>query len=132
MPISRDEFQRIDGGSSELDLSLETPLGSVYRFLLTHASHAFRQGEIVDTIELPQEEVESALTRLDQRGIVEHRGPFWAIADTEHAAASAGLHGIATVTDQDSGFSEEEVSTWMDTAVDPIGEDHHDLEEENK
>ena len=132
MPISRDEFQRIDGGSSGLDLSSETPLGSVYRFLLTHASHAFRQGEIIDALERPQEEIELVLTRPNQRGLVEHRGPFWTIADTEHAAASAGLHGIATAADQDSGFSEEEVSTWMDTAVDPIGEDHHDVEEENE
>ena len=132
MPISRDEFHRMDGGSSELDLSPETPLGSVYRFLLTHASHAFRQGEIVDTIERPQEEVESALTRLDQRGIVEHRGQFWAIVDTEHAAASAGLHGIAIAADRDGGFSEEEVSMWMDTAVDPVRESHYNVDEEIK
>jgi hypothetical protein len=130
MPISRDEFQRIDGGSSGLDLSLETPLGSVYRFLLTHASHAFRQSEVVDDIERPQEEIESALTRLNQRGFVERRGQFWAIADTEHAAASAGLHGIATAADRDGGFSEKEVSTWMDTAVDPVRESHHNVDEE--
>jgi hypothetical protein len=130
MPISRDEFQRIDDGSSGLDLSSETSLGSVYRFLLTHASHAFRQSEIVDAIERPQEEVESALTRLNQRGFVEHRGQFWAITDTEHAAASAGLHGIATAADRDDGFSEEEISTWMDTAADPVRESHHTVDED--
>ena len=78
MPISRDEFQRIDDGSSGLDLSLETTLGRVYRFFLTHAGYAFRKDEILDAIDRPQETIESSLIRLERRGFVEHRDRFWA------------------------------------------------------
>jgi hypothetical protein len=40
----------------------------VYRFLLTHASHAFKQDELVDAIDGPEEAIESSLNRLERRG----------------------------------------------------------------
>jgi hypothetical protein len=49
MPISKDEFRSIDeDGPSPPDLAPDTTQGAVYRFLLEHADHAFRQREIVD------------------------------------------------------------------------------------
>ena len=122
MPISRDEFQRIDDGSSGLDLSLETTLGRVFRFFLTHAGYAFRKDEILDAIDGPQEMIEFSLIRLERRGFVEHRDRFWAIADCELAVISAGLHGAVSAGDIDGGFSDEDVAAWMETAIDPIEE----------
>jgi hypothetical protein len=122
MPISRNEFQRLGERPSGLDLSVETILGRVYRFLLTHTSYAFRQDELVDAIDGPQEAIESSLNRLEQRGFVDHRGRFWAIADCELAVISASLHGAVSAGDIDGGFSDEDVATWMETAIDPIEE----------
>lgn len=120
MPISKDEFQTIDEDSSLPDLAPDTTQGAVYRFLLEHADQAFRQREIVDNVDVPEGSIGPTLKRLEQDGLVEHRDRFWAIADAEHAVASAGLHGAATADEIDGGFSDEDVDTWMDTAVDPL------------
>ncbi|WP_210408977.1 winged helix-turn-helix domain-containing protein [Halorhabdus rudnickae] len=121
MPISKDEFQTIDeGGPSLPDLGANTTQGAVYRFLLEHADQAFRQREIVENVDVPAGSVGPTLKRLEEHGLVEHRDRFWAIADDEHAIASAGLLGTATADTIDGGFSDQDVETWMETAVDPI------------
>lgn len=133
MPIPKDEFQTIDEDeSSLLDLSPDTTQGKVYRFLLENADHAFRQREVVDAVDVPKGSVGPTLSRLEERGLVEHRDRFWAIADAEHAVVSAGLHGAATADEIDGGFSDEDIDTWMETAVDPIdteGEDDDDTDD---
>ena len=121
MPISKDEFRSIDeDGPSLPDLAPDTTQGAVYHFLLANADQAFRQREIVDAVDVPEGSVGPTLKRLEEHGLVEHRDRFWAIADAEHAVASAGLHGIATADELDSGFSDDDVEAWMKTAVDPI------------
>ena len=121
MPISKDEFQSIDGSDASLpDLASDTTQGTVYRFLLEHADQAFRQREIVDAVDVPEGSVGPTLKRLEEHGLVEHRDRFWAIADAEHAVASAGLHGAGTAGEIDGGFSDDAVETWMETAVDPV------------
>ena len=121
MPISKDEFRSIgEDGPSLPDLAPDTTQGGVYRFLLEHADQAFRQREIVDAVDVPEGSVGPTLKRLEEHGLVEHRDRFWTIADAEHAVASAGLHGAATVDDIDGGFSDDDVKAWMETAVDPI------------
>lgn len=106
-----------------LDLLPDTTQGKIYRFLIENAEQAFRQREIVDAVDVPQGSVGPTLDRLEQRGLVIHRGRYWAIADAEHAVASAGLLGAATADEIDGGFSDESVERWMEAAVDPISED---------
>ena len=121
MPISKDEFRSIDeDGPSLPDLAPDTTQGAVYRFLLQHAHQAFRQREIVDTVDVPDGSVGPTLNRLEDHGLVRHRDRFWTIADAEHAVASAGIHGAATADERDGGFSDDDVEAWMETAVDPV------------
>jgi len=121
MPISKDEFRSIgEDGPSLLDLAPDTTQGAIYRFLLENADQAFRQREIVSAVDVPSGSVGPTLKRLEEHGFVEHRDRFWTIADAEHAVASAGRHGAATADDLDGGFSDAEVESWMETAVDPI------------
>lgn len=123
MPISKDEFQTIDAdGATMLDLSPDTTQGKIYRYLLENAEKAFRQREFVDAVDVPQGSVGPTLKRLEKRGFVDHRGRYWAIADAEHAVASAGLLGTATADEIDGGFDDEEVAEWMESAVDPISD----------
>ncbi len=124
MPITEDEFRTIDDDTPVVDLGADTTQGRIYRFLLENANKAFRQREIVDTVNVPQGSVGPTLKRLEEYGLVEHRGRYWKIADAEHATASAGLLGAASADEIDGGFSDEEVDEWMETAVDPI--DGHD------
>jgi len=131
MPISKDEFRSIDeDGASLPDLGPDTTQGAVYRFLLEYADQAFRQREIVDAVDVPEGSVGPTLKRLKEHGLVEHRDHFWAITDSEHAVASAGVHSAATTDEIDGGFSDEEIQEWMETAVDPIeSEDERESEE---
>lgn len=130
MPISKDEFETIDEGVSLPDFSPDTTQGKIYRFLIRHADKAFRQREIVDAVDVPEGSVGPTLKRLEQRGFVEHRDRYWAIADAEHAVTSAGLLGAATADEIDDGFSDEEIDAWMETAVDPIEKRNADTGEE--
>ena len=121
MPISKDEFRSIDEDRPSLpDLAPDTTQGAVYRFLLEHTHQAFRQREIVDAVDVPDGSVGPTLKRLEEHGLVEHRDRFWSIADAEHAVASTGIHGAATVDARDGGFSDDHVEAWMKTAVDSI------------
>lgn len=120
MPISEDEFQTIDADGPMLDLASDTTQGEVYQYLLANADKAFRQREIIDAVDVPEGSVGPTLQRLEQHGLVDHRGRYWKIADAEHATASTGLHGAATPDEIDGGFSDEAVDTWTETAVDPI------------
>ena len=124
MPISKDEFRSITEDDSTLpDLSPDTTQGTVYRFLLEHADKAFRQREIVEAVDVPDGSVGPTLKRLEDYGLVEHRERFWTIADTEHAVGSAGAHSAATTDEIDGGFTDEDIETWMESAVTPIGSD---------
>jgi len=121
MPISKDEFHGIDDDDPpQPDLSPETTQGAVYRFLLANADHAFRQREIVGTVDVPAGSVGPTLKRLEDHGLVEHRDRFWAIADSEHAVAAAGHQSAAAADAVDGGFDDDAVAAWMETAVDPI------------
>lgn len=130
MPISKDEFQALDEDGPMPDLARDTTQGQIYRFLLENADKAFRQREIVDAVDVPQGSVGPTLTRLEQYGLVDHRGRYWTIADAEHAAASAGLLGATAADEIDGGFSDEEVDQWMATAIDPIEDHDEDTGEE--
>lgn len=105
-----------------LDLSPDTTQGTIYRFLLEHADAAFRQRELVDALDVPSGSVGPTLSRLEENGLVVHRGRYWAISDAEHAVASAGLVGAATADEIDGGFSDEEIDEWMESAVEPVSE----------
>lgn len=124
MPISKDEFRTIDeDGKGRPDLSPDTTQGAIYRFLLRHADHAFRQREIVDAVDVPRGSAGPTLSRLDDQGLVQHRGEYWSISDSEHAVASAGALGAATADERDGGFTDEDVASWSETAVDPPSSD---------
>lgn len=121
MPITRDEFDRIDDGDGPgLDLSRDTTQGRIYRFLLRNAEKAFRQKEIAEAVDVPKGSVGPTLKRLEERGLLDHRERYWTVADAEHATASAGSLGAASADEIDGGFSDEDVRRWMETAVDPI------------
>ena len=123
MPISKDEFHGIDDDDPPRpDLSPETTQGAIYRFLLANADRAFRQREIVEAVDVPAGSVGPTLKRLEDHGLVEHRDRFWAIADSEHAAAVAGHQSAATADAVDGGFDDDAVAAWMETAVDPVSD----------
>ena len=126
MPISKDEFQTINGNNeaSMPDLSPDTTQGKLYRFLLRNSDTAYRQRELADAVTVPKGSVGPTLNRLEQQDLVEHRDRYWTIADAEHAVASAGMLATQTADDIDGGFSDDDLNEWMKTAVEPITDDN--------
>lgn len=129
MPIPADEFESLEEEASHVDLSPETTQGRIYHFLLRNADAAYRQREIVEAVDVPAGSVGPTLSRLEEYGLVAHRGRFWRIEDTEAAVASALGLGTETADEVDGGFTDDEVSAWMETAVDQIpGADRDSVE----
>lgn len=120
MPIPADEFDALDDDSPSIDLSPETTQGTVLRYLLENADRAYRQRELVAALDVPAGSIGPTLTRLENHGLVDHRGRYWRVGDDEHAVASATALGSEIADAVDGSFSEEATSAWMETAEDTV------------
>lgn len=78
MPIDIDEFERaaeeelLDVGSS--------PEQAVLEFLSFKPENAYTLSEIQSSTDLPLLTVADVLSRLASRGVVRHKGQYWAIS----------------------------------------------------
>lgn len=81
MPIDVDEFETAP--ETELRAGDEGPTNAerVLTFLSTHAEQAFTPKEVRVETEVPRGSVGVVLSRLEDRGLVRHRGEYWAIAE---------------------------------------------------
>ena len=70
----------------------------ILEFLAENPELGFRPGELGEELKIPRGSVGTTLRRLEQRGLVRHKGPYWAInveAYDAHAASEIGLHAVA-------------------------------------
>ena len=83
MPIRIDRF--------ESDDHLERPSvpKRVVRFLAANDDKAFTRSEIATAIDTDPDTVSTALSRLNSRGLVRHRGDYWAITDDDERLQNA-------------------------------------------
>lgn len=105
MPISIDEFD--DEPDAVLDLEPESNPARIVRFLADHDDHAFTQTEIHEQTDIPRGSVGTTLSRLEARGLVRHRGRYWAIADDDRLASYAAQQGASSVSATDDYYGEE-------------------------
>lgn len=125
MPISIDAFEN--------DESLEEPsIGErVVAFLATNDDKAFKRGEIAEAIDAEANAVGSALTRLNNRGLVRHREQYWAITDDRERLRTAyDLHVLLDelAAGEDAPFDRE---AWLADAT-PIGRENDQDEDGNE
>lgn len=122
MSIDRDTFER----SSEEELKDLSVPDQVLGFLAAQDDRAFKAREISTQTGLDEGAVSTALSRLKNRGLVEHKGTFWAV--TEDAERLRGYSGYERATalfnDQLGG---EDVDSWREHAP---SESHPSLESE--
>lgn len=83
MPIKRDQFDAI--GDEEEATTSEL----IVTFLYESHDQAFTRGEIADEINRDPDTVATNLTRLKNRGLVEHKDQYWAITDDRDRLADA-------------------------------------------
>ena len=100
MPISIDHFESDDIGHEP-----SVPK-RVVRFLAANDDQAFTRTEIATAIDADPNTVSTALTRLESRHLVRHRGDYWAITtDDNRLQGAVDLHTASTALDrEDAGI----------------------------
>jgi len=82
MPIDIDQFEQADKerlqGRSE-----PTNAEIILQFLASNPEQAYTPKEIHEATEVTRNSVGVVLSRLEDRGLVRHRGEYWAIAEAE-------------------------------------------------
>ncbi|WP_416841579.1 MarR family transcriptional regulator [Haloferax sp. DFSO52] len=114
MPIDIDAFE--SSPPDRLQNSGETNAERVMRFLAAHPDKAFTQSEIRDATDVKAGSISVVLARLEDRGLVRHKGTFWALGKADEVAAYTDLLESTRAANEQLG--EEDMDEWLEHAVD--------------
>ncbi|WP_096393428.1 helix-turn-helix domain-containing protein [Halorubrum trapanicum] len=106
MPIGIDAFD--DEPEAALDVAPGTQPYRVLSFLAEYDDQAFTQTEIHEETGIKRGSVGAVLSRLDDRGLVRHRGRYWAIAEDERLASFAAQRAASSASTTDDYYGEDE------------------------
>lgn len=113
MSIDRDTFE--DASEDEL-AGLSAP-DRVLGFLAAHDDRAFEAREIASQLDLDAGAVSTALSRLKDRALVEHKAIYWAITDDSDRLEGHDGYERATRLFNDR-FGDEDEAAWRDHSPD--------------
>lgn len=122
MSIDRETFE--NASEDEL-VGLSVP-DQTLGFLAVHENRAFKAREIASQIGIDEGVVSTALSRLKERGLVDHKATYWAVTDDEERLAGYGGYERATALFNDQ-LSEEDRDAWRAHTPD---EPHPSIEDE--
>ena len=105
MPISIDQFD--EKPADVLALQKGTQPYRIIQFLAKNSDKAFTQTEIHEATEIKRGSVGAALSRLEDRGLVRHRGRYWAIAEDDRLASYAAQLGASSASTTDDYYGED-------------------------
>lgn len=116
MPINFDEYSdRVEEGGLTLDP--ETHAYRILSFLAAHPDAGFRPTELADELGIKPGSVRGTLKRLDDRGLVRHAEPYWAIGDDDRVGALIGtMSSLRAIGDR---YADDQFEGWDETSVDP-------------
>jgi hypothetical protein len=122
MSIDRKTFEN----TSEDELEELSVPDQVLGFLAVHDDRAFKAREIASQVELEEGAVSTALSRLKDRALVEHKATYWAVTDDQDRLEGYDGYERATALFNEQ-FGEEDKSAWREHAPD---EPHPSVEDE--
>lgn len=105
MPISIDRFE--DEPPEALDIGVGTQPHRVLVFLASNDDSAFTQTEIAEGTGIKRGSVGAVLSRLDDRGLVRHRGRYWAIGEDDRLASYAAQTGASSASVTDDYYGDQ-------------------------
>jgi DNA-binding GntR family transcriptional regulator len=108
MPISIDEFESRDPGERR------TNAERVVRFLARNRDKAYKAAEIAEATGVDGNSIHPVLNRLEERGLVRHRRPYWAISDLDAVRDAFVFRSAATTLDEELGPESRE--EWLAAA----------------
>jgi len=107
MSIDRDTFEN----TSEDELEELSVPDQVIGFLAANEDRAFKAREIASQIGVDEGAVSTALSRLKDRALVEHKATYWAVTDVEERLEGYGGYERATALFNEQ-FGEEDKEAW--------------------
>ena len=111
MSIDRERFEN----TSEEELTDLSVPDQVLGFLAVNDDRAFKAREIASQIGLDEGAVSTALSRLKDRRLVEHKATYWAIVeDTERLTEYSGYERATALFNEQ--FGEEDEEAWRKRA----------------
>ena len=122
MSIDRDTFEN----TSEEELAELSIPDQVLGFLAAHEDRAFKAREIASQIDADEGAVSTALSRLKDRDLVEHKATYWAVTGDSDRLDGYGGYERATALFNEQ-FGEEDRESWREHAP---SEPHPSVEDE--
>lgn len=113
MPVQFDDYE-----SSDADVEVGSNAGQILQFLAKLPEKGYRPVEIYEALDLARGSVGPTLNRLEERGLVRHKEPYWAIAVGPEEVANL-LHVNDAYEMMDARYGEEDFESAMENAVDP-------------
>lgn len=107
MPIDIDRFE--EGSPPRRDTG-GTNAETLLAFLAASPDQAFTPQEIHEATDVPRGSVGVVLSRLEDRGLVRHRGDYWAIADADDIEKT--LTALSTAQAATDRFGPEAPDEW--------------------
>ena len=124
MPIDRETFEN----ASEDELADLSVPDEVLGFLAAHDDRAFKAREIASQTDIDEGAVSTALSRLKDRGLVEHKATYWAVTDdTDRLEGYSGYERATALFNDQLGA--EEAEAWRDHAS---SESHPSVDDETE
>jgi len=111
MSIDRDTFENASEDELE-DLSVPD---RVLGFLAVNGDRAFKAREIASRIDVGEDAVSTALSRLKDRDLVEHKATYWAVTDDQDRLRGHSGYERATALYNEQ-LGEEDAKAWRDHA----------------
>lgn len=124
MPVQFDEYE-IHAEGVDPPIREGSNAHRILTFLLDHPSTGFTPSEIAGRTEVPRGSVGPTLQRLETRGLVRHKEPYWAAPTDEQLASEAGMlaslealvdstegDGWADIDRSEYEVSEAELEAW--------------------
>jgi len=109
MAIDRDTFEH----ASEAELGCPSVPDRVLAFLVASRDQAFE----ARGIDVDQQAVGTALTRLKDRRLVEHKATYWAVTGDDERLRSPAAYERATALFEEQ-LGEESTAEWLEHAPD--------------
>lgn len=122
MSIDRDTFEN----TNEDELAELSVSDQVLGFLVANEDRAFKAREIASQIGVDKGAVSTALSRLKNRDLVEHKATYWAVTDDEERLDGySGYERATALFNEQLGTEDEE--SWREHAP---SEPHPSIEDE--
>jgi predicted transcriptional regulator len=113
MSIDRDTFEN----ASEEELADLSVPDQVLGFLAANEDRAFKAREIASQVDIDEGAVSTALSRLKDRGLVEHKATYWAITDDiDQLEGYSGYERATALFNEQLGSENKE--SWREHAPD--------------